>query len=157
MVYGTITAYNVVNPATGNHFGGSLASIPVIGQMGYIALTAFVINLIVAAILTFVFNAMKVSAGVDETIKGDYFADEGDPRVEKHLETGIHIRPAPRRQRTAPHHRGGGSRETRGPPLSCARMPRPRLRRSADRSRSRRAATPWRTASACRGGGPAPG
>ena len=31
-----------------------------IGQMGYIALTAFAINLIVAAILTFVFNAMKV-------------------------------------------------------------------------------------------------
>ena len=91
MVYGTITAYNVVNPATGNHFGGSLASIPVIGQMGYIALTAFAINLIVAAILTFVFNAMKVSAGVDETIKGDFFADEGDPRVEKHLETGIHM------------------------------------------------------------------
>ena len=25
MVYGTIAAYNVANPATGNHFGGSLA------------------------------------------------------------------------------------------------------------------------------------
>ena len=34
---------------------------------------------------------MKVSAGVDETIQGDYFADAGDPRVEKHLETGIHM------------------------------------------------------------------
>ena len=84
MVYGTITAYNVVNPATGNHFGGSLASIPMIGQMGYIALTAFAVNVIVAAILTFVFNAMKVDAGADETITGDYFADAGDPRVEKH-------------------------------------------------------------------------
>src|SRR6476619_661465 len=91
MVYGTVTAYQQINPATGNHFGGSLAAIPVIGQMGYIALTAFAINLIVAAILTFVFNAMNVSAGVDETIKGDFFADEGDPRVEKHLETGIHM------------------------------------------------------------------
>lgn len=90
MLYGTITAYNVVNPVTGNHFGGSLASIPVIGEMGYIALTAFGINVIVAAGLTFVFNAMKVDAGTDETIQGDYFADEGDPRVEK-LDTGIHM------------------------------------------------------------------
>jgi solute:Na+ symporter, SSS family len=86
MVYGTIAAYNVVNPATGNHFGGSLAMIPMIKQMGYIALTAFVINLIVSAIVTLVLNAMKVDSGVDDTIKGDYFADAGDPRVEKHLE-----------------------------------------------------------------------
>src|SRR6476620_11822561 len=91
MVYGTYEAYKVVNPVTGQHFGGSLAAIPGLGDMGYVALTAFAINLIVAAILTFVFNAMKVSAGVDETIKGDFFADEGDPRVEKHLETGIHM------------------------------------------------------------------
>lgn len=91
MTYGTITAYNVVNPATGNHFGGSLANMPVIGELGYIALTAFAINVVVAALLTFILNAMKVEAGVDTTIKGDYFADEGDPRVEKHLETGIHM------------------------------------------------------------------
>jgi solute:Na+ symporter, SSS family len=90
MVYGTITAYNVINPATGNHFGGSLAAIPMIGDMGYIALTAFAINVIVAAILTFIFNAMNVDRGVDETIKGDFFADAGDPRVEK-LETPIHL------------------------------------------------------------------
>ena len=90
MLYGTITAYNVVNPVTGNHFGGSLANIPMIGQMGYIALTAFVINVLVAAALTFVFNAMKVDAGTDATIKGDYFADAGDPRVEK-VDTGIHL------------------------------------------------------------------
>jgi SSS family solute:Na+ symporter len=83
MVYGTITAYNVVNPATGNHFAGSLANIPAIGKMGYIAMTAFVINIVVAVILTLVLNALKVSNGRDETIKGDYFADAGDPRVEK--------------------------------------------------------------------------
>ena len=34
MVYGTITAYNVINPATGNHFGGSLAKIPMHRQDG---------------------------------------------------------------------------------------------------------------------------
>lgn len=90
MIYGTYTAYNVINPATKGHFGGSLAAMPIIGDLGYIALTAFVINVVVAAILTFVFNAMNVDNGVDETIKGDYFADAGDPRVEK-LETPIHL------------------------------------------------------------------
>ncbi|CAN7161724.1 monocarboxylate uptake permease MctP [Knoellia sp. LjRoot47] len=89
MVYGTYAAYNVVNPVTGAHFGGSLANIPGIAQMGYIAMTAFVINLVIAAVISAVLNAMKVSNGVDETIKGDYFADAGDPRVEK-LDTGIH-------------------------------------------------------------------
>ena len=91
MVYGTITAYNVVNPATGNHFGGSLEMIPMIGQMGYIALTAFVINVIVAAVLTVVLDLVKVPRGRDETIKGDYFADAGDPRVEKHLDMDVHL------------------------------------------------------------------
>ena len=85
MVYGTITAYNVINPATKAHFGGSLEIIPSIGKMGYIATTAFAINVIVAVVLTVVLNAAKVSPGTDETIKGDYFADAGDPRVEKHL------------------------------------------------------------------------
>ena len=89
MVYGTIAAYNVVNPATGNHFGGSLAMIPMIKQMGYIALTAFVINLIVAVIATFVFRALKADEGHDETIPADFFADAGDPRVEK-LVVGPH-------------------------------------------------------------------
>jgi solute:Na+ symporter, SSS family len=91
MVYGTITAYNVVNPATGKHFGGSLAMIPSIAQMGYIALTAFVINVIVAVVVTLVLNAMKVSNGRDETIKGDYFADAGDPRVERNLPVDVHL------------------------------------------------------------------
>ena len=91
MVYGTITAYNVVNPATKAHFGGSLAMIPSIGKMGYIAMTAFVLNLIVAAVLTLVLNGLKVDKGRDETIKGDYFADAGDPRVEKHLATDVHL------------------------------------------------------------------
>jgi SSS family solute:Na+ symporter len=91
MVYGTIAAYNVINPATQGHFGGSLAMIPTIGKMGYIAMTAFVINVLVAAVLTLVLNAMKVAPGTDETIKGDYFADAGDPRVEKNLSMDAHL------------------------------------------------------------------
>jgi SSS family solute:Na+ symporter len=85
IVYGTWRAYEVVNPVTGKHFGGSLAEIPGLGEMGYIALTAFVLNLLVAVVVTLVLNAMKVSNGTDATAPGDYFADAGDPRVEADL------------------------------------------------------------------------
>ncbi len=90
MVYGTVAAYNVINQATGAHFGGSVASMPVIGQMGYIAVTAFGFNLVVAAVGTLVLRyAVKAPEGKDETIPADYFADAGDPRVEK-LDVGPH-------------------------------------------------------------------
>ena len=59
MVYGTVEAYKVVNPVTGKHFGGSLAEIPGLGDMGYIALTAFAINLVIAVVLTLVLNAAE--------------------------------------------------------------------------------------------------
>jgi SSS family solute:Na+ symporter len=85
MVYGTIEAYRVINPATGKHFGGSLADIPVLGDLGYIALTAFVLNVLVAVVLTLVLNAAKVRNGTDQTVSGDYFADSGDPRVRHDL------------------------------------------------------------------------
>ena len=83
-VYGTVEAYKVVNPVTNQHFGGSLAVIPGLGDMGYIALTAFGLNLVIAIVLTLILNAVKVSNGSDETTTGDYFADAGDPRVEKY-------------------------------------------------------------------------
>jgi solute:Na+ symporter, SSS family len=92
MIYGTVAAYNVVKPTLGGgtqHFAGSLALIPVLAQLGYIALTAFVINVIVATAATLVLRALKTPAGIDTTIKGDYFADEGDPRV-KPLDEPIH-------------------------------------------------------------------
>ena len=83
MLYGTVEAYQVINPVTGQHFGGSLALIPGLDQMGYIAMTAFAINLVIAVVLSLVLNAAKVTNGADETAAGDYFADAGDPRVEK--------------------------------------------------------------------------
>ena len=49
MLYGTVEAYQVVNPVTGNHFGGSLGLIPGMERMGCIAVTAFVINVVLAA------------------------------------------------------------------------------------------------------------
>jgi SSS family solute:Na+ symporter len=93
MVYGTVAAYSVVKPTLGGgtqHFAGSVALIPVLAQLGYIALTAFVINVIVATAATFVLRALKTPAGIDTTIKGDYFADEGDARV-KPLDEPIHL------------------------------------------------------------------
>lgn len=90
MVYGTVGAYNVKNPVTGKAFGGSLDNIPGIGEMGYIAMTAFVINVVIATLLTFALRAANVSNGRDETIPFDYFADADDPRVQKDLSEHAH-------------------------------------------------------------------
>jgi SSS family solute:Na+ symporter len=60
--------------------------------MGYIALTAFAINAVVAAVFTVILDAAGVPHGPDETIKEDYFADEGDPRADKRLETTAPVR-----------------------------------------------------------------
>ncbi|GAB2706434.1 monocarboxylate uptake permease MctP [Kitasatospora kifunensis] len=80
MVYGTWKAYGIASPAT-KHFGGSNAAIPGIGEIGYIGLTAFVLNLLVAVVLTLVFRATKTPNGVDETSPADYSAEEGDPEL----------------------------------------------------------------------------
>ncbi|HET6168504.1 MAG TPA: sodium:solute symporter, partial [Marmoricola sp.] len=85
MAYGTVKAYQVINPVTGKHFGGSLADMPLIGDLGYIALTAFVLNVLVAIVLTLVFGAAKLGNGTDQTVAADYFADHGDPRVDRDL------------------------------------------------------------------------
>ncbi|MBS2936302.1 sodium:solute symporter [Nocardioides sp. J2M5] len=85
MVYGTVEAYQVINPVTGKHFGGSLAMVPGLDEMGYIAMTAFAINLFIAVVLSAILNAAKVANGSDETIPFDYFADADDPRVQKDL------------------------------------------------------------------------
>jgi SSS family solute:Na+ symporter len=93
MVYGTVAAYNVVKPVPGGgvqHFAGSVAAIPGLAELGYIALTAFALNVIVAVVLTFILRATNTPAGADITIKGDYFADEGDPRV-RPVDEGAHL------------------------------------------------------------------
>ncbi|MBD2758293.1 sodium:solute symporter [Yimella sp. cx-573] len=81
MIYGTWTAYGLSSPAT-KHFGASVDKIPVIKELGYIAFTAFVLNVLVAVALTFVMRAAKVPYGKNETVTIDYFADEDDPRVQ---------------------------------------------------------------------------
>jgi SSS family solute:Na+ symporter len=74
MAYGTIEAYRVPVPGQpGSHFGGSVA--PVFGHTLYIAVTAFVLNLAVCAVLTLVFRAVRLPEGTDETQPGNYTAD----------------------------------------------------------------------------------
>jgi len=81
MLYGTISAYQQSSPIT-RHFGRSLDEVPFVGDLGYIALTAFVLNLITAAVLTFAFRAAKLPEGTDATSPSDYHADAGDPRIQ---------------------------------------------------------------------------
>jgi len=82
MIYGTYEAYNVLNPVTKKHFGGSNAEIPFLnGRNGYIALTAFVLNLVISVGGTLLLRALKTPAGWDHTEAADYFADADDPRV----------------------------------------------------------------------------
>jgi solute:Na+ symporter, SSS family len=81
MAYGTIVAYSTPAPGVpGSHFGGSTANVPGFNHTVYIALTALVINLVVAAVLTAVFRLAKLPAGADETAPSHYHADpEGEP------------------------------------------------------------------------------
>lgn len=84
MAYGTWTAYGIVNPGSGKHFGGSLAEIPLLGEgrLGYIALTAFALNVVICVGLTMLFRAAGLPSGHDRTSVGDYHADAGDPHVD---------------------------------------------------------------------------
>jgi SSS family solute:Na+ symporter len=82
MVYGTWMMYLQPNPTTGaRHFGASTAEIPLLGQTGYIALTAFVLNLAVTAVCTLAFRMAKLPEGEDETSRADYTVDAGERPV----------------------------------------------------------------------------
>ena len=75
MVYGTIQAYRT--PGGGQaHFGASAA--PVFGHVTYIAITALVVNLVVAVVLTLIFHAIRLPNGYDVTRPAHYSADPVD-------------------------------------------------------------------------------
>ncbi|MEU6852589.1 monocarboxylate uptake permease MctP [Actinacidiphila alni] len=80
MAYGTWKAYEQTSP-TQSHFGGNSAKIPGIGELGYIGLTAFVLNVAVAVVLTLVLRAFKVAEGEDETATPDYTVEAGEEGV----------------------------------------------------------------------------
>jgi SSS family solute:Na+ symporter len=96
MVYGTVVAYQqeVPNAKTRlvdgkpvttvdgmRHFGSSIADFPFTHQKVYIAITAVLLNLLVAVVVTLVLRAVKAPAGVDETHPDDYHADAPEART----------------------------------------------------------------------------
>jgi SSS family solute:Na+ symporter len=80
--------YQIPNAATGRrHFGGSAFPLADFGfdtrRTIYVGFIAVLVNLLVAVVATLILRAMKRPEGVDGTRPDDYFADEGDPRLEK--------------------------------------------------------------------------
>ncbi len=86
MTAGIVMLYSIPNPATGRaHFGGSAFALSKLGlpwdvpiYAGFVAVT---VNLVVSVVATILARAAKLPDGVDETVRSDYFADEGDPRL----------------------------------------------------------------------------
>ena len=72
MIFGTIAAYKVSTPTT-SHWAGSVNTIW--GHTIYIGLSAIVLNLVVAVVLTLIFKAVRVPEGTDETSPEQYKAD----------------------------------------------------------------------------------
>jgi SSS family solute:Na+ symporter len=87
MAIGLWMLYQIANPATGRkHFGGSAFPLSKFGfdtpKTIYVGFVAVAVNLLIAVIVTLVLRAMKTPDGFDGTEPDDYFADEGDPRLE---------------------------------------------------------------------------
>ena len=72
MIYGTICRVQRQD-ATASHWAAS--SDIVFGHTVYIGLTAVIINLVVAVVLTLVLKAARVPEGADETLPHQYTAD----------------------------------------------------------------------------------
>jgi solute:Na+ symporter, SSS family len=83
MVYGTWVAYLTPAPGSaGSHFGASTHTVPGFNHTVYIAVTALVINLVLAVVLTAVFRLMRLPAGSDETKPAHYVAGADDTAPE---------------------------------------------------------------------------
>jgi solute:Na+ symporter, SSS family len=75
MIFGTIAAYKVASP-TASHWAGSTDL--EFGHTVYIGLSAFILNLAIAVILTLIFKATRVPEGADETLSHQYTADPAE-------------------------------------------------------------------------------
>src|SRR5579862_6220227 len=71
-IFGTIAAYKVATPTT-SHWAGSTDL--EFGHTVYIGLSALILNVAIAVILTLVFKATRVPEGADETLPHQYTAD----------------------------------------------------------------------------------
>ncbi|MBO0748238.1 MAG: sodium:solute symporter, partial [Acidimicrobiaceae bacterium] len=78
MVYGSYEAYGT-STTTVHHFAAATANVPILGQTGYIAVTALVLNLIVAIVLSAILRFVPHSSGLDRTSPEDYVVDREDP------------------------------------------------------------------------------
>ena len=80
--------WQIPNAATKRaHFGGSAFPLEKFGfdtpKTIYVGFVAVAVNILIAVLATFILRAMKTPDGVDGTEATDYFADEGDPRIER--------------------------------------------------------------------------
>ena len=78
MVFGTVAAYNVATPAT-SHWAGS--SDIEFGHTIYIGISALILNLVTAVVLTVILRAVRAPEGADETLPHQYTADPDDAPV----------------------------------------------------------------------------
>jgi SSS family solute:Na+ symporter len=93
MSYGLYLLYLIPNPAIKKaHFAGSALPLDKLTVFGwhplagstvqiYVGFVALVLNLLVAVLVTVIMRAGKVAEGADETLPGDYHADEGSDRI----------------------------------------------------------------------------
>jgi SSS family solute:Na+ symporter len=69
------------------HFGGSAFALSKFGfdtpKTIYVGFVAVLVNAVVAVIVTVILRALKTADGADGTQPDDYFADEGDPRIDR--------------------------------------------------------------------------
>ncbi|MEU4691014.1 monocarboxylate uptake permease MctP [Actinoplanes sp. NPDC023714] len=89
MALGFWMLWQIPNAATGRaHFGGSAFPLSEFGfdstKTIYVGFVAVIVNAVVAVLVTLILRALKTPQGTDHTAPDDYFADEGDPRIEKH-------------------------------------------------------------------------
>jgi SSS family solute:Na+ symporter len=80
--------WNIPNAVTKHeHFGGSAFALSQFGfdtpKTIYVGFVTVLVNLLIAVIVTVILRAMKTPDGVDGTQPDDYFADEGDPKLEQ--------------------------------------------------------------------------
>jgi SSS family solute:Na+ symporter len=74
MLYGTVAAYHQSSKVT-HHFASSLATFPFTHTKVYIAGSALVINIVVAAVLTLALRAIRAPEGTDATTPHDYYSE----------------------------------------------------------------------------------
>jgi SSS family solute:Na+ symporter len=91
--------WDIPNAATKRaHFGGSAFPLKDFGfdtpKTIYVGFVAVAVNILVAIIVTVILRAMKTPDGADGTTPDDYFADEGDPRLEKSRTTPDALTPS---------------------------------------------------------------